>query len=85
MSSREAPWLKIDPERRSVSINSTDFDATPLQVIFDSIQHQAAEAGVAVEGAELIGLIPKAALDSTDIPWLNLESRLILRIPASAR
>jgi hypothetical protein len=24
MSSREAPWLKIDPERRSVSINSTD-------------------------------------------------------------
>ncbi len=68
-----------------VSINSTNFEATPLQLIFDSVQHQAALAGVAVQGAELIGMIPEAALNHTNIPWLNLERRLILPIPASAR
>lgn len=68
-----------------VSINSTDFEATSLQTIFDAVQQQAREAGVAVQGAELIGMIPEPALHNTEIPWMNLERRLILRIPAPAQ
>ena len=42
-----------------VSINSTDFRLTPLDVVFDRVESLAREAGVQVRGCELIGLIPK--------------------------
>ena len=65
-----------------VSINSTDYQAAPLQTIFDSVEKQCREAGVAIQGAELIGMIPEPALESTRIPWLNLQPRLILPVPS---
>ncbi len=70
--------LGFDLEQRGcvqVSINSTDYEATPLQVVFDAV-FQLAEGKVL--GAELIGLIPREALAGTNIPWLNLWTDKIL-------
>jgi glutamate formiminotransferase len=66
-----------------VSINTTDFHATPLDVVFDAVVRLAAEAGVAVRGSELIGMIPQAALDLStghDLRWLNLAPTRVLDV-----
>ncbi len=60
-----------------VSINSTDFETTPLQLVFDAVAALAREAGVQVLGSELIGLIPEQAL-SPGLPWLNWHQGLVL-------
>ncbi len=60
-----------------VSINSTDFRATPLHVVFERVEALALEAGVRVRGSELIGMIPAAAT-SHDLRWLNLTPSRIL-------
>jgi glutamate formiminotransferase len=60
-----------------VSINSTDFQATPLDVVFRRVEWLAGEAGVRVRGSELIGMIPRAALAS-DLRWLNLTPARVL-------
>jgi glutamate formiminotransferase/glutamate formiminotransferase/formiminotetrahydrofolate cyclodeaminase len=64
-----------------VSINSTDFRATPLHAIFDAVKALATSAGVAVRGSELIGLIPAAALRLSaghDLGWLNFSGTRVL-------
>jgi glutamate formiminotransferase len=68
-----------------VSMNLTDFERTPLHVVFAAIQHEAQRLGAEIAGSELIGLLPERALELSaghDLRWLNftpdsvLESRL---------
>ncbi len=66
-----------------VSINSTDFESVPLQTVFDSVAQRCREAAVAIQGAELIGMIPEQALNSSHLPWLNLTPSLILPFSGS--
>ena len=60
-----------------VSINSTDFEATPLAVVFEAVERLARESGVSVIGSELIGLIPQRA-SSPGLRWMNWEPNLVL-------
>ena len=46
-----------------VSMNLTDFRRTGLAVVVDRIRQEAAADGVECAGSELIGLIPRAALE----------------------
>jgi glutamate formiminotransferase len=64
-----------------VSINLTDFRSTPLHVVFDAIAMESGKLGISVEGSELIGMIPQAALTQSqghNLRWLNLRPDLIL-------
>jgi glutamate formiminotransferase len=64
-----------------VSINTTNFRATPLHVVYEAVSELAARAGVVVKGSELIGMIPQVALDFSeghDLRWLNLSPALVL-------
>lgn len=64
-----------------VSINSTDFRAAPLHIIFNAVKALAQYAGVEVLGSELIGMIPKAAVelsDGHDLRWLNFSPERVL-------
>lgn len=45
-----------------VSINLTDYRVTPLHRVFAAVRDQAAARGIAVEGAELYGMVPAEAL-----------------------
>ncbi|MFL6352456.1 MAG: glutamate formimidoyltransferase [Bryobacteraceae bacterium] len=45
-----------------VSMNFTDFEQTPVHVVYSEVCRLAAEHGVEVEESELIGLIPQQAL-----------------------
>jgi len=48
-----------------VSLNVTDYEATPLYRIVETITRLAAASGVAVGKSELIGLIPRAAVEAS--------------------
>lgn len=52
-----------------VSMNLTDFERTPVSTVFSAVREEAAREGVAIAESELIGLIPRAALDGSN-EWL---------------
>ena len=56
-----------------VSMNLTDFEITPMRVVFDEIQRLAEKQGTSIDASELIGLIPQAALESASPAYLRIE------------
>jgi glutamate formiminotransferase len=64
--------LSLSGGRVQVSCNLTDVAATPLHRVVALVRELAARAGVAVEGTELIGLVPRAALLATAETELGL-------------
>ncbi len=64
-----------------VSINLTDFEQTPVHRVFELVKREAARYGVAAVSSEIVGLIPKAALEQAAEWFLqveNFDSSLIL-------
>ena len=57
-----------------VSINLTDFEVTPLHSVFEMVKREAERHGCAVTGSEIIGLIPRKALDISAEYYLQLEN-----------
>jgi glutamate formiminotransferase len=55
-----------------VSMNLTDFDRTPIHVVYQSVSRLAAEQGVEVAESELIGLVPRRALEQAAAGFLKL-------------
>ncbi|MEI7589956.1 MAG: glutamate formimidoyltransferase [Deltaproteobacteria bacterium] len=48
-----------------VSINIVDYRKTTLKQLFDRVNHEAQQAGVAIRNSELIGLVPKDAMGAS--------------------
>lgn len=64
-----------------VSMNLTDFEQTPVHRVFEFIRREAARYGVVPVSSEIIGLIPKAAIEQAAEWYLqveNFDSTLIL-------
>jgi formiminotetrahydrofolate cyclodeaminase len=57
-----------------VSMNLTDFEQTPIHRVFESVRAEAARWGTAIAGSEIIGLIPKKALEMTAEWYLQAEN-----------
>jgi glutamate formiminotransferase/formiminotetrahydrofolate cyclodeaminase len=57
-----------------VSMNLTDFEQTPLHRVFETVRTEAERAGVAVVGSEIVGLIPKKALEMAAESYLRAEN-----------
>ena len=56
-----------------VSINMTNYEQTPLYVIFEAIRIEAARWGVGILGSEIVGLTPVKALADCAAYYLKLE------------
>lgn len=56
-----------------VSMNLTDFEITPLQVVFSEVVRLAKQHNVEVEESELIGLAPRQAIDMAAAASLKLK------------
>ncbi len=56
-----------------VSINLTDFEVTPLHEVFAAVLREAGSFGVEVAGSELIGFIPRAAVERGFAASLRFE------------
>src|SRR6184192_3903170 len=64
-----------------VSMNLTDFDQTPIHRVFELVKREAARYGVIPVSSEIVGLIPKKALEQAAEWFLqieNFDSSLIL-------
>ncbi len=57
-----------------VSINLTDFEQTPLHVVFELVKREALRYGVNVVGSEIVGLVPKRAIEMTADYYVQLEN-----------
>lgn len=64
-----------------VSMNLTDFEQTPIHRVFQAVESEAARCGAAVVDSEIVGLIPRKALETAAAASLkiaNFDSQLIL-------
>jgi glutamate formiminotransferase / formiminotetrahydrofolate cyclodeaminase len=64
-----------------VSMNLTDFEQTPIHRVFEVVKREAARYGVTPVSSEIVGLIPKKALEAAAEWFLqveNFDSSLIL-------
>jgi len=64
-----------------VSMNLTDFEQTPIHRVFETVKREAARYGVMPVSSEIVGLIPKRALEDAAEWFLqveNFDSSLIL-------
>ncbi len=59
--------------RAQISMNLTNYHKTPLALVVETIRREAARYGVLVHHAELVGLIPQAALVEAAIWYLQLD------------
>ncbi|HSY06253.1 MAG TPA: glutamate formimidoyltransferase [Steroidobacteraceae bacterium] len=70
-----------------VSMNLTDFEQTPIHRVFEMVKREAARYGVSAVSSEIVGLIPKRALEAAAEWFLqveNFDSSLILENRLSA-
>jgi glutamate formiminotransferase len=70
-----------------VSMNLTDFEQTPIHRVFEFVKREAARYGVMPVSSEIVGLIPKKALEQAAEWFLqveNFDSSLILENRLSA-
>ena len=56
-----------------VSMNLTDFEETPMHAVFDRVCAEAAALGVGIAGSEIIGLVPKKAMEMAAAYFLRVE------------
>ncbi len=55
-----------------VSLNLTDYEATPLQVAFEAVEREAKEQGLEIDSGEIVGLILRPALQGVSQHFLQL-------------
>src|SRR5579862_6830134 len=57
-----------------VSINLTDFEQTPMHLVYETVRREAERYGVPVVGSEIVGLIPKKAVEMSAEYFLRFEN-----------
>jgi formiminotetrahydrofolate cyclodeaminase len=62
-----------DRNLAQVSINLTDFEQTPMHRVYEMVKREAERYGVKPVGSEIVGLIPKKAIEMAADFFLQLE------------
>jgi glutamate formiminotransferase / formiminotetrahydrofolate cyclodeaminase len=57
-----------------VSINLTDYEQTPMHRVYDMVKREAARYGAVPVGSEIVGLVPKKAIEMAADYFLQLEN-----------
>jgi glutamate formiminotransferase/formiminotetrahydrofolate cyclodeaminase len=57
-----------------VSMNLTDFETTPIATVFDAVTREAAAAGATVTDSEIVGLVPRRALEDAAVHYLKIAN-----------
>jgi glutamate formiminotransferase/glutamate formiminotransferase/formiminotetrahydrofolate cyclodeaminase len=57
-----------------VSMNLTDYEITPLHVVYEAVREEAERLGVRIAGSEIIGLMPAHALAMAAAHFLQCEN-----------
>jgi glutamate formiminotransferase/formiminotetrahydrofolate cyclodeaminase len=79
-SSGGLPYVKAmgvllkDRNQAQVSMNLTDFEQTPVHLVFETVRTEAAKYDVGISGSEIIGLIPEKAIEQAAEFYLRVEN-----------
>lgn len=57
-----------------VSMNLTDYIITSIRTVFDAVAEQAERAGVTIANSEIVGLVPRRALEDADVSHIKLTN-----------
>ena len=57
-----------------VSMNLTDFEQTGVHTVFERVRTEAERLGVGIVGSEIVGLIPRRAIEMTAEHFLKVEN-----------
>jgi len=57
-----------------VSMNLTDFEQTGVHTVFERVRNEAERLGVGIVGSEIVGLIPRRAIEMTAEHFLKVEN-----------
>ena len=57
-----------------VSINLTDFEQTPMHRVYETVKREAARYGALPVGSEIVGLVPKKAIEMAADYFLQVEN-----------
>jgi glutamate formiminotransferase / formiminotetrahydrofolate cyclodeaminase len=57
-----------------VSVNLTDYEQTPMHRVYEMVKREAARYGAAPVGSEIVGLVPKKAIEMAADYFLQLEN-----------
>jgi glutamate formiminotransferase len=57
-----------------VSMNLTDFEQTPIHKVFETVKREAERLGVGIVGSEIVGLVPRRAIEMTAEFYLQVEN-----------
>lgn len=57
-----------------VSMNLTDYEQTPIARAFEAVREETVRQGVEISGTEIVGLLPRAALDRSAAYFPLLEN-----------
>lgn len=60
--------------KAQVSMNLTDFEQTPMHRVFELVRVEAARHGVVPVSSEIVGLVPKKALEQVAEAYLQIEN-----------
>jgi formiminotetrahydrofolate cyclodeaminase len=55
-------------------MNLTDFEQSPPHQVFEAVKREAGKYGTSIAGSEIVGLIPKKALEMTANFYLQIEN-----------
>ena len=66
--------LLRDRNQAQVSMNLTDFEQTPMELVFETVRREAERYGVTVGSSEIVGLIPHKALHKSAEFFLRIEN-----------
>ena len=56
-----------------VSLNLTNYEQTPISLVFDAVAREAARHGVDILDSEIVGLVPAAAMTAEDAAYLQIN------------
>ncbi len=73
--------LLKERNQAQVSMNLTDYEHTSMRLVFDTVRIEAERRGTGIAGSEIVGLIPRNALDpaaESDLRLENFRSTMIL-------
>jgi formiminotetrahydrofolate cyclodeaminase len=55
-------------------MNLTDFEQTPIHRVFEAVRSEAARYGAAIVGSEIVGLVPRKAIEMTAEWFIQAEN-----------
>ena len=63
-----------DRHLAQVSTNLTDFAQTPIRRVFEAVRLEATRLGCGIRSSEIVGLVPRKALEPNEAAYLQLEN-----------